>query len=247
MKAIFFDLDDTLLGNSMDTFIPAYFQALTRWAAHLIPPEQLIPELMRATEAMVANDGSGPTNEQVFAATFYPALGYNQDELKPVFDQFYDKEFPKLQSLTQLRPVARSLVEWAFERGLQVVIATNPLFPRVPIEQRLKWAGVPVTDFDYDLVTCYEDMHATKSRPSYYREILTRLGREPDECLMVGDDPERDIAQATSVGISVYWIVGPGDTLLPFSPSDKRKASLLAGQGTLAELWDVARAGSLVS
>ncbi len=246
LKAILFDLDDTLLGNSMDTFVPAYFQALTRWVAHLIPPEQLIPELMRATEAMVANDGSGPTNEEVFAAIFYPALGYDQDEVKPVFEQFYEQEFPRLQSLTQVRPVARPLVEWAFERGLQVVIATNPLFPRLPIEQRLAWAGVPVTEFDYDLVTCYENMHATKSHPAYYREILTRLGREPGECLMVGDDRERDIAQAASVGIPVYWIIQPGDTLLPFRPSDKRKASLLAGQGTLAELWELARTGSLV-
>jgi HAD superfamily hydrolase (TIGR01549 family) len=246
MKAILFDLDDTLLGNSMDTFIPAYFQALTRWAAHLIPPEQLIPVLMRATEAMVANDGAGPTNEEAFAAVFYPALGYDQDKLKPVFDQFYEQEFPKLQSLTQRRPLARPLVEWAFERGLQVVIATNPLFPRLPIEQRLEWAGVPATEFDYDLVTCYENMHATKSHPAYYREILTRLDREPDECLMVGDDPERDITQATSVGIPVYWIIGPDDTLLPFRPSDKRKASLLAGQGTLAELWDLARTDGLL-
>jgi len=245
LKAILFDLDDTLLSNSMETFIPAYFQALTRWVAHLIPPEQLIVELMRATDAMTANDGTGSTNEQAFAAAFYPSVGYDPDELRPVFEQFYVEEFPKLRSLTGRRPEARLLVEWAFERGLQVAIATNPIMPRLPIEQRLEWADVPVTEFDYALVTVYEDMHATKSHPAYYREILTRLGRQPDECLMVGDDPQRDITQAASVGISTYWIVKPGGTLLPPSFTEETGESAFVGQGTLTELWEWVRSGGV--
>jgi len=68
LKAILFDLDNTLLGNSMATFVPAYFQALTRYVAHLIPPDRLLTELLRATRAMEANDGNGPTNEEAFAA-----------------------------------------------------------------------------------------------------------------------------------------------------------------------------------
>jgi FMN phosphatase YigB (HAD superfamily) len=237
-KAILFDLDDTLLGNSMDTFIPAYFQALTRYVAEWIPPERLISELLRCTRAMDANDGTGPTNEECFAAVFFPALGYDPDELRPVFDQFYVEEFPKLRGLTRPRPEARPLVEWAFERGLQVAIATNPLFPRSPIEQRLAWAGVPVTEFDYALVTCYENMHATKSHPAYYREILARLGRRPGECLMVGDDWERDIVPCAAVGIPGYWIAEPDAT----PPGDDVP---LIGQGTLADLWDQIRAGDL--
>jgi len=244
MKAILFDLDDTLLGNSMETFVLAYFQALTRHVAHLIPPDRLIAELMRATNAMQANDGAGPTNEETFAAAFYPALGYEQDELRPIFEQFYAEEFPKLRSLTRPLPEARALVEWAFARGLQVVIATNPLFPRTAIEQRLAWAGVPASEFDYALVTSYEEMHATKAHPAYYREILTRINRQPGECLMVGDDWKRDIAPATSVGIPAYWIVGTGETLPPLS-SETGENSLLVGQGALADLLERARSETL--
>ncbi|MFQ6101660.1 MAG: HAD family hydrolase [Anaerolineae bacterium] len=211
-KAILFDLDDTLLVNSMDTFIPAYIQALARHVAYLIPPERLISELLRATRAMEANDGTGPTNKEAFAAVFYPALGYDLDELQSIFDRFYAEEFSKLRALTRPVPEARPLIAWAFERGLQVAIATNPMFPRSPIEQRLEWAGVPVTEFDYALVTSYENMHATKAHPAYYREILAQLGRQPDECLMVGDDWERDIAPAGSVGIPGYWIAELDDT-----------------------------------
>jgi FMN phosphatase YigB (HAD superfamily) len=238
LEAILFDLDDTLLGNAMETFVPAYFQALTRHVAPLIPPEQLIAELMRATHAMDANDGTGPTNEETFAAAFYPAVGYDQNKLEPIFEQFYVNEFPKLQPLTQTRPEARPLVEWAFERGLQVVIATNPLFPRLPIEERLNWADVPVTEFDYTLVTFYEVMHATKSHPAYYREILAHVGRQPDECLMVGDNWRWDIVQAASVGIPTYWIAGPGEAC-------QTDDATPIGQGTLADLWEQARLGGL--
>ena len=230
LKAILFDLDDTLLGNAMETFIPAYFQALTRHVAHLIPAERLIGELMRATQTMDTNDGSGPTNEETFAAAFYPAVGYDQDELRPIFEQFYVEEFPKLQPLTQTLSEARPLVEWAFAHDLQVVIATNPLFPRLAIEQRLEWAGVPVSEFNYALVTVYEDMHATKSHLAYYREILARVGQQPDECLMVGDDWQRDIVPATRIGIPTYWIAGPGEA----PPTDDARP---IGQGMLADLW----------
>jgi HAD superfamily hydrolase (TIGR01549 family) len=238
LKAIFFDLDDTLLGNSMAIFIPAYFQALTRYVAHLIPAERLIAELMRATHTMDANDGSGPTNEEVFAAAFYPAIGYDQHELEPIFEQFYLEEFPKLQSLTQTLSEARPLVEWAFEHDLQVVIATNPLFPRLAVEQRLEWAGVPVSEFDYALVTVYDNMHATKSHPAYYREILAHVGHQPDECLMVGDDWKGDIVQATRIGIPTYWIARPGAR----PPTD---GATPLGQGTLADLWRCVESGNL--
>ena len=236
LKAILFDLDDTLLGNSMETFIPAYFRVLARRVTHLIPADRLVAELMRGTRAMNANDGTGPTNEEAFSSVFYPALGYERDELRPILDRFYAEEFPKLRSLTQPRLEARALVEWAFERGLQVVVATNPIFPRMAVEQRLDWAGVPVTEFDYALVTTYENMHATKPHPAYYHEILARLGRQPGECLMVGDDEQRDIAPAALVGIPVYWIAELGAA----SPEDDVTP---VGQGTLADLWDWVRTG----
>ncbi len=136
IKAILFDLDDTLLANPMDAFIRAYFQALTQYMAHMIPPDRLIAELLRATRAMEANDGSGPTNEEAFDAVFYPALGYEKAVLQPIFENFYAEEFPKLRAMTHPIPEARPMVEWAFAHALQVVIATNPMFPRMAIEQR---------------------------------------------------------------------------------------------------------------
>jgi FMN phosphatase YigB (HAD superfamily) len=233
-KAILLDLDDTLLANPMETFIPAYFQALGAYMAHLVPPERLLQELMRGSRAMEANVGAGITNEEAFAAVFYPALGHERSDLEPVLVQFYAEEYPKLRSLTHPVPEGRPLIEWAFESDLQVVIATNPFFPRVAIEQRLEWANVPVTDFDYALVTCYEDMHATKAHSAYYQEIIDLLDLQPGECLMVGDDWQRDMEPAASIGIPVYWITPSPDG----PPTKQVEGGVLMGQGTLEGFLD---------
>jgi FMN phosphatase YigB (HAD superfamily) len=210
LKALLLDLDDTLIDNPMDAFIPAYFKALEGFVADVVSPERFITELLAATRAMNRNDGSGPSNAEVFAAAFYPALGVERAEFEPVLERFYREAFPSLAPLVGSRAAAPRIVDWAFERGLQVAIATNPLFPRTAIEQRMAWGGVGVDRYPYDLVTSYENCHATKSDPAYYREIVGTLGRRPEECLMVGDNWDWDIACAAEAGIPGYWIAADG-------------------------------------
>jgi FMN phosphatase YigB (HAD superfamily) len=231
VKALLLDLDGTLLENSMDIFVPAYLKALGAFLKDHIKPERLVAELLRATQVMAANDGGGATNEEVFAAAFYPAIGKDRASFEPVIRRFYAEEFPKLRALTRPAPEARTLVSWAFERGLQVAVATNPLFPRTAIEQRLQWAGVGVDDFPYALVTTYEIMRASKQNDAYYREILEGLGRAPEDCFMVGDDWAWDILPTTRMGMDAWWISDPAPE--PPSPIPK-----LIGCGSLADLWE---------
>jgi hypothetical protein len=49
-------------------------------------------------------------------------------------------------------------------------------------------------------------MHFSKPHPSYYAEILARVGVEPDEAIMVGDNPAADINPAHSIGLQTYHI-----------------------------------------
>jgi len=234
LKAVLLDLDDTLLENPMATFLPAYFQTLTRHAAPLISPDRLISALMAGMRAMETNDGGGLTNEEAFSEVFYPAARRSEDILKPVLIDFYAKVFPGLRSLTRPAPKSRSLVERLFSAGFQVAVATNPVFPLIAIEQRLEWADVPVTDFDYALVTSMENSRALKPHPAYYREILALLGRDAGECLMVGDDWIRDIVPAAAAGISVFWICGDE---IPIPDA----AVPLLGHGSLSDLEDLVR------
>jgi FMN phosphatase YigB (HAD superfamily) len=206
--------------------------------AGVVEPGRFIEELLKATRAMDGNDGSGPRNEEVFAAAFYPALGVPREEMEPLLERFYNEAFPRLEPLTGVRPAAPKIVEWAMSRGLQVVIATNPLFPRTAIEQRMAWGGVGVDRFDYELVTCYENSRATKSSPAYFREIVEFLGRQPDECLMVGDNWGWDVVCAGEAGIPSFWIASDGD-----QPSEP--VVPVVGKGDLDALLTAAESGDL--
>ncbi len=237
IEAILFDLDDTLLGNDMEMFLPGYFMLLGNHANRLLDKERFLQELMAGTQAMIVNTDTAVSNRDVFWQTFQQRTGLDPDALEPFFDQFYREIFPRLKSTTRKRPLAHPLVETCFAQGLKVVIATNPLFPARAIEERLAWAGVPVTEFDYDLVTTYENMHATKPNPAYYAEILDRIDCLPESALMVGDDWKNDIIPAAGLGMAAYWISANGGK----PPS----TDLLIGYGTLESLWEQVQTGRL--
>jgi FMN phosphatase YigB (HAD superfamily) len=227
IRAVLFDLDDTLLENSVDRFLKAYFALLTPHMAHLVPPEKFISALIRATHAMVQNSDPAITNQQAFINDFFPGVGRTAAEMMPLFDDFYAVQFDKLRSLTRPNPAAREAVQTALDSGCDVVIATNPIFPETAIRQRMAWAGV--SDFPFKLITSFEIMHAAKPDSRYYAEILALIGRSPDECIMVGDDWGNDIAPAMKTGLRAYWVN---------TTSDSMHAPDLRARGSLADFKD---------
>ncbi|MFQ5595894.1 MAG: HAD family hydrolase [Anaerolineae bacterium] len=210
IEAILFDLDDTLLENANERFLPAYFQALTHKLGDLVAPDEFVAHLIYATQRVIANTDPTRTNKEVFWAEFLPAMALSADDLMPILDDFYTNDFPRLRRFTQRLPEARELVQQAFDGGFDVVIATNPIYPHQAILHRLTWAGV--ADFPYAMITSYEHMHFAKPQPSYYREIALRIGRTPEQCLMVGDDLHNDIGPAAEAGMHTFWITDdPGE------------------------------------
>ena len=84
-----------------------------------------------------------------------------------------------------------------------MVAATNPLFPKVATMNRLRWAGFDPEDFA--LFTTYEHYHYCKPNPAYYTEVLASLGKQPQNCIMAGNDNLEDMA-AQQLGIKGYLI-----------------------------------------
>jgi FMN phosphatase YigB (HAD superfamily) len=200
------DLDDTLLNTNMDSFIPAYFQALSGALADVVAPQVMLPALMGGTKAMLSNTDPGLSLRTVFDAHFFSKLNLDRGVLQERIDQFYDEIFPQLGSLTTPIPEAARLVEWAFEQGHRVVIATNPLFPLKAVHHRMRWAGLPPEKYSFNLVTSYENMHFTKENVAYYPEVLAQLGWPDDPAVMVGDDIEREVIPTRAAGLPVYWV-----------------------------------------
>ena len=233
-KTLLFDLDGTLIENSMDTFLPPYFSALTQKVGNLVPPEKLIEQLRSSTRLMAANNDPTRTNAEIFAQDFFPKIGVPRETLMPLFDEFYAREYCDLQVFTKPVEAAHSVLTRAFERHHPVVIATAPLFPIGALQQRLKWGDL--ANFPFALITDYETMHACKPNPAYYREIAARVQAEPGTCVMIGNDVQMDILPARRAGMKTFWITDAGG--MPTDvPSDWR--------GTLADFGELLESGEL--
>ena len=210
MTLLLFDLDDTLLGNEMNNFIPAYLQALAKRMAGVADPTVLIKTLLSATRQMIENPSPNQTLEEKFDAAFYPPLNLIRQDVQGIIDAFYVEDFPKLQGLTQLRPDAVRVVEQIIKRGDQAAVATNPLFPRAAILQRLSWAGMPAEEVPFTMIPSYKTFHFAKPNPAFFAEFLAQLGWPKIPIVMVGNDVESDIGAARQLGLPVFWVINKG-------------------------------------
>lgn len=203
ITTILFDLDGTLLPMDQDEFTNAYFALLAQKAApYGYEAEALVPAVWKGTKAMIKNDGAAKNCDRFWTA-FGETLGGDVLKLRPVFDKFYENEFHGAKSGTQENPLAKKAVDGLKSRGYDVILATNPIFPAVGVRTRLSWVGLEPEDFSE--VTAYEEYSSCKPNPEYFAEILRRTGKSPEECLMVGNDADEDLAAAQK-GIGVYLV-----------------------------------------
>lgn len=226
IKTILFDLDGTLLPMEQEKFVKAYFGGLAQKVAPCgFEPKALVANVLGGTEAMVKNDGK-KTNEEVFWDYFASIYGENVRAHIPVFDAYYREEFQSVKNACGFNPEAAKAVRKIKEKGYRVALATNPLFPSVATESRIRWAGLNVEDFE--LYTTYENARYCKPNPAYYQEVLDKLGGDPKECLMVGNDVIEDVA-AEKLGMQIFLVT---DCLI-----NKKGADISAyPQGTFADL-----------
>lgn len=203
-QAVLFDLDGTLIGLDIGEFIPAYFALLEEWLSCRGIDWPVIPRLQRATEAMLQDKDADISNQAVFMREFFSHNGSGQrDRMMQLFDEFYCTRFGELAKLACPIPQAPEVVEQLDRAGCTLVLATNPVFPQTAIRERLQWGDLEPGDFAY--ITSYENSHLCKPHPGYYREILQQISAQPEEALMVGNDPIEDMA-AEKLGIDTFLV-----------------------------------------
>lgn len=203
IDTVLFDLDGTLLPMDQDAFVNTYMRLLAaKMAPYGYEPKKLVQAVWQGTGAMVRNDGAR-TNEEVFWASFSGVYGPGVVKDLPLFDEFYASEFAGARTACGFAPEAAEVIALLKERGIQRVLATNPVFPAVATRQRIRWAGLQPEDFA--LVTTYENSSHCKPDPDYYREILDKLGKAPEQCVMVGNDVTEDMVAGT-LGMKVFLL-----------------------------------------
>lgn len=202
-STVLFDLDGTLLPFRQDDFIHSYFGRLVRKALPLgFDRDTLVKAVWAGTGAMVENDGRD-LNCNVFWDVFTRLTGRSREELEPVFNAFYANEFDGAREVLTSRPDRSGLLRALRQRDCSLVLATNPLFPPVAVETRLRWVGLTSADFDH--ITTYENSRHCKPNPAYFRDILADTGKRAEDCVMVGNNATEDMA-ALDLGIDGFLV-----------------------------------------
>ena len=201
LKAVLFDLDGTLLPMDQDRFIERYFSLLAKkMAGHGYNPDLLLKTIWKALAAEAVNDGS-ITNREMFWKVFSSVFGEDSIKDESVFEDFYRNEFQTVKDVCEPSPKAKYIVDMLRSKGIKVILATNPIFPKVATDSRIRWAGMEPEDFD--IVTTFEDIGLSKPNLDYYRYLMDEMRLDPKDCVMVGNDVEEDMV-AEELGMKVF-------------------------------------------
>ena len=213
MNTILFDLDGPLLPMDMKEFTDMYINLLSsRLDSTGYDSKKVIAGLMIGQKAMVENDGL-ITNEVCFWKAFenFMTDGNGKMERKDrrkiekEIIKFYKEDFAIARYITSPTDVVNQCVSILKDKGYQLVIATNPIFPEVATYERISWTGLNVEDFS--LITTYENSCYAKPNLNYYKHILKTIDKDPEDCLMVGNDVKEDMC-AKNIGLDVFLIEG---------------------------------------
>ena len=207
-RAVFFDLDGTLLPIDLDAFMGSYFKAL---GAHLAPlgvaRDDFMAGMRGGIMAMVANDTGKPNADafwQAFFGCVLPAsTGASEADLRAAVETFYETDFGALGRDVDPNPAAARAIEVLAQKGYPLALTTMPMFPRRAVEWRLTWAGVDPKAFSR--ITTFNNSTAVKPKLNYYAENLAATGLAGADVLMVGNNTKEDMA-ALKLGCDGYLV-----------------------------------------
>lgn len=64
---------------------------------------------------------------------------------------------------------------------------------------------VDIKKYFHHLYTSKE-LGANKPEPGFFQAVMGKIAATPDECIMVGNDYQKDIASAKAVGMKTVWL-----------------------------------------
>lgn len=214
-KAIFFDLDATLLTMSQKEFEHEYFATLTKKVIQNgFDGEKFQTTLWKCVKAMWTNPGNS-TNEELFWEVLLKSYPNQKDVFEPIFIEFYNNEYNEIKHIVKPNKYVRQIVDYAKQNFEYVVLATNPFFPANGVKNRMAWNGLDYNEFDY--VTSYENSHYSKPDKRYYKEIMSKLNLKPQDCIMVGNNELEDYITAKSIGMQAILA---GEFIIPYNEVD---------------------------
>jgi FMN phosphatase YigB (HAD superfamily) len=197
------DLDGTLLGSHSRLlefgFLFLFCCFFLRRAKNPWPRLKALKAIRLSLEAGTIRDKEMVNREQavaVFAQSVRLSLPQAAEELFAAVNW----TFMSLLWLFFEMPEAQKFIQWAKDR-YQLVLATNPFWPVDIVKARMARGKIDHALFTF--ITHNENMTYCKPNPAYYFELLKKINKSPEECLMIGNDERKD-SPAAVAGIDVF-------------------------------------------
>ena len=155
-----------------------------------------------------------PSYPWITLESMYPLVGISGQEYMPFMaklcrrtdDAAFRQEMDAMNAGCRvyypdiLRKEVRPLLHELKQMGLQVALASSS--SRECIEQVLTQCKIREL---FDCIVSGHEFTHSKPDPEIYRFTMDKLGRKPEECLMVGNDATEDMA-AREVGMDVFLL-----------------------------------------
>ncbi|TGE32284.1 HAD family hydrolase [Desulfosporosinus sp. Sb-LF] len=202
IQAILFDIKETLTNINSSDFMRNYLGFLAPRFAHLLPPDKFSKQLLKSMEVMRNEPKPGQTNMQTFYDDFSKATNQSYQTLHPIFEEFYESDFPALRCLIRVIPQGAKVVEYAIQQGFLAAVASNPVIPLIAIREQLRWAGLNPDHFK--VIPAWDNFHFCKPHLEFFREIADCLDVKPESCLLVSDNIEDKVCQ--ELGMKLFYV-----------------------------------------
>lgn len=189
------DYDGTLIKNPESEFFERYFFLLSKFSG--IDLSEISRKVMKAVEETAKDTDNG---KNLFEK-FLEKISDNGDRKywENLFMEFYKREFSKLKDIITKNDF---LVELIKNTDKEVIFASNPLFPKIAVNERIRFVDLSPKRFCY--IAHMENSHFVKPDPRFFKEIVEKLSINPADCVMIGDT-ENDIA-CEKIGIKFVHV-----------------------------------------
>ncbi len=235
IKAVFFDMDGTLLPLDMREYLPRHRADLAKKVFPALDPGRADKaQLDTLLTLLDQGDGRhrGVINREVFELELSARVGLPFDDFREDFERYFDADVHAFAKDYPSHPRAMDPVRAALDKGLRCVLTTNPVFPRKHTRARIGWGKLDLNCFEF--FTVMEDSCTAKPHTAFLRETMARLGGvRPEECALVGNDPYEDMLPASALGMKAFY--------LNYLPARKARRRCWDAEGDFPALMDFIR------